>query len=361
MEHAAAAEAAATATRSSGSGACGASASAVAAPTAPFGSTGGGGAVGAPALLAPLALERAPGSMLRVYWPQMQKAYRGEVVGTAAKHGVEGVVVYYNCDGKRCWHDFGERDGGCTSTVLEPPVHMLDQIRRTSDGRLEGILPAPNHGRIYQLTALDVEAHFSDSEINERAWLDGLVTGAPFQHVPAAGKKKKVGRKTTPSAPAKLPDCVPSSLAKAFAHAGDCEAAVVVSTLTEVIIEADGHKGDRLKCAAVDVVGRLCHYDARKLKASCALEVDPAVVALLQLKSADGTIRTHAVATHDGWLLDSIETAPLPLTRENLTRALGAEYGGIVRGYFFVPQPKASRRLDEGKRAREARDACTEE
>jgi hypothetical protein len=131
------------ATRSSGSGARGANAPAVAAPTAPFGSTGGGGAVGAPAPHAPLALERTSGSVLSVTWPRMGRTYRGEVVGTAAKHGVEGVVVHYD-DGKRCWHDFGERDGGCTFDVLEPPVHMLDQIRRTSDNRLEGILPAPS-------------------------------------------------------------------------------------------------------------------------------------------------------------------------------------------------------------------------
>ena len=352
-ERAAAAEAPATAARSSGSGARGANASAVAAPTAAFGSTGGGGAVGAPAPHAPLALERTSGSVLSVTWPRMGRTYRGEVVGTAVKHGVEGVVVYYECDGKESWHDFGELDGGCTFAVLEPPVHMLDQIRRTSDDRLEGILPSPNDGRIYQLTSVDVEAHFSDSEINERAWLDGLARGAPFQHVPAAGKKKKVGRKAKPSAPAKLPDCVPSSLAKAFAHAGDREAAVVVATLTEVIIEAEGRKGDRLKCAAIDVVGRLCHYDAPKLKVTCALEVDPTFVALLLLKSSDGTMRTHAVATHGGCLLDSNEPAPLPLTRESLTRALGAVYGGVVRGYYFVPQPKASRRLGDSKRARE--------
>jgi hypothetical protein len=82
-----------------------------------------------------------------------------------------------------------------------------------------------------------------------------------------------------------------------------------------VIIEAEGRKGDRLKCAAIDVVGRRCHYDAPKLKVGCALEVDPSFVALLLLKSSDGTMRTHAVATHGGFLLDSNEAAPLLLTR----------------------------------------------
>ena len=45
-------------------------------------------------------------------------------------------------------------------------------------------------------------------------------------------------------------------------------------------------------------------------------------------------------------IFDSIESAPLPLTRENLSHCLGVPYGGIVRGYAFVPQPKAKLRVE---------------
>ena len=34
-------------------------------------------------------------------------------------------------------------------------------------------------GKIWELTTVDVEAHFGDPEVNERAWLDGLQAGAP--------------------------------------------------------------------------------------------------------------------------------------------------------------------------------------
>jgi hypothetical protein len=269
------------------------------------------------------------------------------------KHGVEGVIVLYD-DGER-WHDFGEHDGHCTFTILEPPLQKLDMIRRTIDNRLEGILPNPHHGTIYTLDTEDVEEHFSDPDINERAWLDSLAVGGNFSHVPAAGKKKaskKASKKKAP--PPKKPDCVPGSLAKAFAAAGDAKAAAIVAAHEDAIIAADGRKGDRVKYAAEDVAKQLCQYEARGLKAKCALAVDPAHVSLLQLKSVDGTIRSHAVTVFGSLLFDSAESEPLELSRENLTRCLGAEYGGVVRGYYFVPQPKAAERI---KRACDEADA----
>ena len=96
---------------------------------------------------------------------------------------------------------------------------------------------------------------------------------------------------------------------------------------------------------ANDVGNPLCHYKACTVKVKCALAVDPAYVSLLQLKSSDGSARAHAVAVFNGRLLDSAEPEPLLLTRENLSHCLGAEYGGIVRGYAFVPQPVAAGRM----------------
>ena len=273
----------------------------------------------------------------------MGESYRGSVQCTFRKYGVEGVIVEYP-DGEY-WHDFGERDGGCTFTVREPPLWKLNMIRRTLDNHLQGILPSPHDGTIYDLTTLDVEAHFGDLDINERAWLDGLVMGGGFQHVPPSGKKKKKKKVAPVAAPPKKPDCVPGSLAKGLACAGDTEAATIVAAHSDAIIAAEGRKGDRLKYAAEDVAKPLCHYYTRKIKVKCALAVDPAYVSLLQLKSSDGTARAHAVTVFNGRLLDSAEPEPLLLTRENLSHCLGAEYGGIVRGYAFVPQPVAAGRM----------------
>ena len=335
-----------------------AEAAAAPSPVAAFGSTGGGrsAVADAPLAHAPLTLERDTGTVLSVYWPQEGKAFRGEVRYTSlhAKHGVEGVVVLY-ADGER-WHDFGAHDGHCTFTVLEPPLPKIAMMRRTTGNHLEGILPSPNDGTIYSLNAEDVEAHFSDPEINERAWLDAL--RGNFLHVPAAGKKKASKKASVTKALAaspKKPDCVPGSLTRAFTAAGDAEAVEIISAHADAIITAEWRKGDRFKHAANDVVGPLCHYYVRSLKkVSCALAVDPEYVTLLQLKSSDGTIRSHAVTVFGGRLFDSAEPEPLQLTSENLTRCLGAEYGGIVRGYYFVAQPKAAERI---KRARTDDDA----
>ena len=176
---------------------------------------------------------------------------------------------------------------------------------------------------------------------------------------------------------------------KAFTYAGDTNTAATVEVNAAAIIAAandvSDRKGDRVKFAAVDVVNTLCHYYARsKGIPTCALAVDPEHVALLQLKSIDGTIRSHAVAVYAGLLFDSLEPEPLNLTRQNLTRrvspkalsqiipssimpsclsmlfpyscmptkicishtsrCLGVEYGGIVRGYVFSPQAKGKKR-----------------
>ena len=266
-----------------------------------------------------IALERAPGTLLGIHLRSGQMR-RAEVIHPL---GIAGVMLRY--EGRSpSWHDLG----ACGFTILEPPLHMVDQIRRTHGGGFEGMLPHPHARTVYTLTSIDLEAHFDES--GESAWLDDLPSGGRFQHVPP-GKKAGCTARTKPN-------CVPGSLAKGLAHAGDCEAAVVVTVLTDVIIEGEGYEGDRLKSAA-DVLNHSCHYYASKLEAACALDVDPTVVALLQLKSSDCTTRTHAVTIHDGLLFDSAEDEALPLTRDNLSRVLGAEYGGVVRGYILVPQP----------------------
>ena len=76
---------------------------------------------------------------MSVFWPQMNETFRGEVRDTYSKDGVDGVIVLY--DGREYWHDFGQCDGGCTFTVLEPPLWKVAKIRRTNDNRFEGTLP----------------------------------------------------------------------------------------------------------------------------------------------------------------------------------------------------------------------------
>ena len=139
---------------------------------------------------------------------------------------------------------------------------------------------------------------------------------------------------------------MPGSLSKAFALAGDAEAAAIVMQHKAAILAAEGRKGDRIKYAAEDVVKPLCHYKVGKLKVTCALQVDPSVVCVMLLKSVDGTCRQHAVATYGGMLHDSAQPEPLDITPENLSQCLGVEYGGVVRGYWFDKQ--AVKRKREG-------------
>ena len=100
---------------------------------------------------------------MSVFWPQMNETFRGEVRDTYSKDGVDGVIVLY--DGREYWHDFGQCDGGCTFTVLEPPLWKLAKIRRTNDDRFEGTLPSPNHGRVYRLTTRGEAATRSDASL----------------------------------------------------------------------------------------------------------------------------------------------------------------------------------------------------
>ena len=57
----------------------------------------------------------------------------------------------------------------------------------------------------------------------------------------------------------------------------------------------------------------------------------------------------HSVSLYKGLIFDSAERKPLPLTVENLTHCLGADYEGIKRGYYFVPQPTKKRPAGEGE------------
>lgn len=216
--------------------------------------TGGSGASDASA---PLALERETDTLLDVYFPPMDKTYRGVVVKTFEKYGVDGVIVLYS-DGEK-WHDFGTHDQNCTFTVIEPPIQALEWIRRTANG-FQGKLPHPQHGTIWDLIPANVKKHFHDPEANEGAWLDALTIADGFQRLPSGKKKKKV------AAPAKKPDCVPGGLELGFAAAGDAEASAIVAEHEDAIIAAEGRKGDRIKYAAIDVVKPLCHYDARSIK-----------------------------------------------------------------------------------------------
>jgi hypothetical protein len=216
--------------------------------------TGGSGASDASA---PLALERETDTLLDIYWPAMDKTYRGVVVKPLEKDGVNGVFVRYKF-GER-WHDFGPHDQNCTFKVIEPPIQALEWIRRTANG-FQGKLPHPQHGTIWDLIPANVKNHFHDPEANEGAWLDALTIADGFQRLPSGKKKKKV------TAPAKKPDCVPGGLELGFAAAGDAEASAIVAEHEDAIIAAEGRKGDRIKYAAIDVVKPLCHYDARSIK-----------------------------------------------------------------------------------------------
>ena len=92
-----------------------------------------------------------------------------------------------------------------------------------------------------------------------------------------------------------------------------------------------------------DVLKPLCHYESRKAKKlECALDADPTHIHLLQLKSANGTFRQHAVCIYNHFLFDSNEGC-LPLTKDNLSHCLGVHYGGVVRGYALVKQTKFKR------------------
>ena len=208
-------------------------------------------------------------------------------------------------------------------------------MKKSQAGNYFGIMANPLHGKMYQLTKMDVEAHFSTDP--EKAFLSSL-TPHQFKHVPDSGKKKSATSRVKQ-------DCVPGGLSKAFAYAGDVETATTITAMEDTIIKAEDTNGDRMTAATHGVVNKLCPYEVRKLKGvKCALQIDPACVTIVTLKPGN-----HSVSLYKGLIFDSAERKPLPLTVENLTHCLGADYEGIKRGYYFVPQPTKKRPAGEGE------------
>ena len=73
-------------------------------------------------------LEREVGTVLDVLWSAEAATYRGIVERLVDNM----ILVYYPCDRKRVWHNFGQ--DGCTCNVVEPAGHKLAMLRRTADG-----------------------------------------------------------------------------------------------------------------------------------------------------------------------------------------------------------------------------------
>lgn len=91
-------------------------------------------------------------------------------------------------------------------------------------------------------------------------------------------------------------------------------------------------------CPSLQVAIKL-HFEATEIAAECVHDLPiSGCAAVLTLHSADGTCRTHAITVLDGLLFDSDQPEPLVITDENLSRCMGVEYGGIVRGYLLEPQ-----------------------
>ena len=148
--------------------------------------------------------------------------------------------------------------------------------------------------------------------------------------VPQGAKRRRVG-----DAPAKkMPYCVLGSLAKALRHVGNPDAAARV----EADFEASLTQKDRIAYAA----GRDGQWglEARKVKGGAnALECRSEHPTLLHVS------RTHAVAVCNGLLFDHNEAQPLPLTRANLDRCIGAPYvDQRNRAYEFHPKPSKKRK-----------------
>ena len=268
--------------------------------------------------------------MVDVRWEAEDATYRGEMKEVKAdKKGVTRYHVYYPCDKTLVAHDF-DTDECCITNLVEPPISQIEQMLRSQAGNYFGIMANPLHGKTYKLTKKDVEAHFSTDP--EKAFLSSLTL--QFKHVPESGKKKSATSRVKQ-------DCVPGGLSKAFAYAGDVETTTTITAMEDTIIKAEGTNGDRMTAATHGVVRKLCPYEVRKLKGvKCALQIDPAYVTVVTLKPGN-----HSVSLYAGLIFDSAERKPLPLTVENLTHCLGAEYEGIKRGYYFVKQVSQKRPL----------------
>ena len=164
-----------------------------------------------------------------------------------------------------------------------------------------------------------VDAHFTSS--GESAWLQAV--GEAFVAVPQGARRREGELELV-----RKPFCVLGSLAKALRHTGNAHGAERAEADCEASLLAD----DRLKFAAVCAPSYGC--EARKVRTN-ALEVVAEHPTLLQVS------RTHVLAISGHLIFDSNEPVPLPLTRENLARCIGAPYdGAVVRGYAFVP-PRA--------------------
>lgn len=272
----------------------------------------------------PLA-EHIPGTKLTVRWHKMGRTYEGVVKDTYDRDSKTLIVVYYKCDKKDFSHDFDT--DGCEIIRREPHLDHVSMIRLTAGGYVGKL--TPEDGREYPLTETTVRQELHGM------WLDAqIIEGGKFTHVPD-GKKKKVNVHLT----SKKPDCALGSVAKAYEHKGD----VLTATAAREAVDESLVAKDRLAFAAT--VLKRCNYEPQKVKETCALNLKDEYATLLTLKSIDGTFRSHAITVFNGLIFDSVEPTPLPLTRENLTRCLGTEYGGIVRGYRFVPQKKAAKRV----------------
>ena len=292
-------------------------------------------------------LEHQGGTKLKVRWGKMPRkpVFIGEVMGIIHRDdGVTLVEVYYRCDGKTEKHDFA--GDGCSIVSQEPPIYRCTMLRRTSTG-YEGKL-TPGDGKHWPLTTEDVEEHYRAA--GESHFLKTL-GNKKFKHVPAAGKAKKGARgKPKVKPPPSKPDCVLGALDKAWRADGDTTAAQKACEQIDASILSE----DRMKYAAN--LGVSQNYEPQKIKGGCALDMATLDhVVLLQLRSSDGTCRAHAVALLRGLIYDSAQPEPLPLTRANLTECLGVEYGGVVRGYQFVPQVKARKRKMAMEGASEAK------
>ena len=282
-------------------------------------------------------LRRVPGTLLDVTFDvDRTRSCRGEVQRNGMRGGVLYTVVYYRETGELLEHrDFGALDK-VTCVVVEPATWILAMLRR-ADAGYEGLV-TPGDGKIWTLTKEDVEAHYK--AIGEQAYLDNL--GTSFTKRGEGGKVTRTRKK---------PDCVLGGVAAALKDAGDVHA----STAAHDAIDASLSEKDRVKFAAQ--VMRKCNYEARPVQEKCALDIPTSEnPVLVTLKAWDGTCRTHAITLRRGHIFDSAYRNPLPLTRDNLTRCLGVPYGGIVRGYAFVPQAKVALRIQQ-KRGYENHDA----
>jgi len=254
-----------------------------------------------------VALEREIGTVLDVRWHD-GKTYRGDVVQVRPT----AVLVHYECDHTRVWHNF-DKDG-CSPVVVEPAAHTLSQIRRTEQGYDGKVVPM---GKWYAMEREHVEETFQ----HEHTWLNRLQL---FRGSGSGGfEPVRVGaRRAERRVP---PYCVLGSLAKAFHYAGDHIGAKLVEDDCVVSM----HHKNRMKYAAARAAA--WRYEARKVQGRAIDMGATERPKLLQVS------RTHALTLMSGMIFDYAEARPLPLTRENLTRCIGAPYADIaVRGYEFV-------------------------